>query len=47
MAHAGSSSNPCIFPQGVTGVELDVSKEDHRKRAVVEIVRAQGGWMCS
>ena len=40
---AGSSSNPsATFPAGVTGVELDVSKEDHWKRVVSEIVKAHG-----
>src|SRR5205814_6570295 len=39
IVYAGSSSNPSgIFPAGVTGVELDVSKEEHWKRVVAEIV---------
>src|SRR5205814_8719655 len=39
IVFAGSSSNPSgIFPPGVTGVELDVSKEQHWKRAVADIV---------
>jgi len=33
--YAGSTSNPSgVFPTGVTGVELDVSKEEHWKRVV-------------
>ncbi len=43
IVYAGSSSNPPgIFPAGVTGVELDVSKEEHWKRVVAEIVAAYG-----
>ena len=43
IVYAGSSSNrPGIFPAGVTGVELDVSKEEHWKRVIKEIVAAQG-----
>jgi NAD(P)-dependent dehydrogenase (short-subunit alcohol dehydrogenase family) len=39
IVFAGSSSNPSgIFPPGVTGVELDVSKEQHWKRVVADIV---------
>ena len=41
IVYAGSSSNPSgIFPPGVTGVELDVSKEEHWKRVVADIVAA-------
>lgn len=41
IVFAGSSSNPSgIFPHGVTGVELDVSKEEHWKRVVGDIVAA-------
>jgi 3alpha(or 20beta)-hydroxysteroid dehydrogenase len=41
IVFAGSSSNPSgIFPPGVTGVELDVSKEEHWKRVVAHIVAA-------
>ena len=41
IVYAGSSSNPSgIFPVGVTGVELDVSKEEHWKRVVT---RHRGG----
>ena len=41
IVYAGSSSNPSgIFPAGVTGVELDVSKEEHWKRVVADIVAA-------
>jgi 3alpha(or 20beta)-hydroxysteroid dehydrogenase len=41
IVYAGNSSNPSgIFPAGVTGVELDVSKEEHWKRVVTEIVAA-------
>ena len=43
IVYAGSSSNPSgIFPAGVTGVELDVSKEEHWKRVVMDIVAAHG-----
>ena len=43
IVYAGSSSNPSgIFPAGVTGVELDVSKEEHWKRVVADIVAAHG-----
>ena len=43
IVYAGSSSNPSgIFPVGVTGVELDVSKEEHWKRVVSDIVAAHG-----
>ena len=42
IVYAGSSSNPSgIFPADVTGVELDVSKEDHWKRVVADIVAAR------
>ena len=41
IVFAGSSSNPSdIFPPGVTGVELDVAKEEHWKRVVAGIVAA-------
>src|SRR5206468_7196047 len=41
VVYAGSSSNPSgIFPAGLTGVELDVSKEEHWKRVVADIVAA-------
>jgi len=41
IVYAGSSSNPShIFPSGVTGVQMDVSKEEHWKRVVAEIVAA-------
>ena len=41
IVYAGSSSNPSgIFPAGVTGVELDVSKEEHWKQVVADIVAA-------
>jgi NAD(P)-dependent dehydrogenase (short-subunit alcohol dehydrogenase family) len=41
IVYAGSSSNPShIFPSGVTGAQLDVSKEEHWKRVVAEIVAA-------
>ena len=41
IVYAGSSSNPSgIFSTGVTGVELDVSKEEHWKRAVANILAA-------
>ena len=41
IVFAGSSSNPSgIFSGGVTGVELDVSKEEHWKRVVGDIVAA-------
>ena len=43
IVYAGSSSNPSgIFPSGVTGVELDVAKEEHWKRVVKDIVAAHG-----
>ncbi len=43
IVFAGSSSNPAgIFPAGVTGVELDVSKEEHWRRVVANIVAAHG-----
>jgi NAD(P)-dependent dehydrogenase (short-subunit alcohol dehydrogenase family) len=43
IVFAGSSSNPSgIFPPGVTGVELDLSKEDHWKRVVADIVSVHG-----
>ncbi len=42
IVYAGSSSNPPIFPAGVTGVELDVSKEEHWRRVVADIVAAHG-----
>ena len=43
IVYVGSSSNPSgIFPAGVTGVALDVSKEEHWKRVVADIVAAHG-----
>jgi NAD(P)-dependent dehydrogenase (short-subunit alcohol dehydrogenase family) len=43
IVYAASSSNPSnIFPAGVTGVKLDVSKEEHWKRVVTDIVAAHG-----
>ena len=43
IVYAGSSSNPSdIYPDGVTVVELDVSKEEHWKRVVADIVAAHG-----
>ena len=43
IVYAGSSSNPSgISPAGVIGVELDVSKEEHRRRVVANIVAARG-----
>jgi NAD(P)-dependent dehydrogenase (short-subunit alcohol dehydrogenase family) len=43
MVFAGSSSNPPgIFSDRVTGIELDVSKEEHWKRVVADIVAAHG-----
>ena len=42
IVFAGSSTNPSgIFPPGVTGVELDVSKEEHWKRVVSDIVATE------
>src|SRR5262249_3423497 len=42
IVYAGSTSNPSgVFPAGVTGAELDVSKEEHWKRVVSGIVAAQ------
>jgi NAD(P)-dependent dehydrogenase (short-subunit alcohol dehydrogenase family) len=43
IVYAGNSSNPSgIFPAGVTGVELDVAKEEHWKWVVAGIVAAHG-----
>lgn len=43
IVYAGSSSNPeGIYPDGVTGVLLDVSKEDHWKSVVKDIVAEHG-----
>jgi NAD(P)-dependent dehydrogenase (short-subunit alcohol dehydrogenase family) len=43
IVYAGSSSNASgISAAGVTGVELDVSKEEHWKRVVAGIVAAHG-----
>jgi len=43
IVYAGSSSNPPgIFNAGVTGIGLDVSKEEQWKRVVTEIVAAHG-----
>jgi NAD(P)-dependent dehydrogenase (short-subunit alcohol dehydrogenase family) len=43
IVYAGSSSNPSgIFMAGVTGVGLDVSKEEQWKRVVTQIVAAHG-----
>ena len=43
IVYAASSSNPSnIFPAGVTGVKLDVSKEEHWERVVTDIVAAHG-----
>ena len=43
IVYAGSSSNPSgIFPTGVTGVDLDVSKEEHWQRVVADIVAVHG-----
>lgn len=40
---AGSSSNPSgVYPSGVSGVELDVAREDHWKRAVGEALAEHG-----
>lgn len=40
---AGSSSNPSgIYPAGVSGIELDVTREDHWKRAVADALAAHG-----
>ena len=41
IVYAGSSSKPSgNFPAGVTGVELDVSNEEHWKQVVADIVAA-------
>ena len=43
IVYPGSSSNPDgIFPAGVTGVELDVSKQEHWKPVVAASVAAHG-----
>jgi NAD(P)-dependent dehydrogenase (short-subunit alcohol dehydrogenase family) len=43
IVYAGSSSNPSgIYPTGVIGVELDVSKEEHWKRVVGSMAAAHG-----
>ena len=43
IVYAGSTSNPSgVFPDRVTGVELDVSKEEHWKRVVTGIVASHG-----
>ena len=40
---AGSSSNPLdAYPAGVDGIELDVSREDHWKRAVGDAIARYG-----
>lgn len=45
--YAGSSSNPSgVYPQGVTGVELDVANEDHWKKVVAQIMDEQGKVDC-
>ncbi len=43
VVYAASSSNPTgVYPDGVTGVELDVANEHHWKRAVADIVASRG-----
>lgn len=43
IVYAGSSSNPQgHYPEGVIGVELDVSREEHWDRVVRQVIAEQG-----
>ncbi|MEO2038371.1 MAG: SDR family NAD(P)-dependent oxidoreductase, partial [Martelella sp.] len=47
IVYAGSSSNPTgIYPEGVTGLKLDVANEDDWAKAIERIITEQGRIDC-